>query len=84
MNHECVDELMKNLLMKRGRLPKGLKRLYKKDPLNKTNFHQYIDNNEDILMVVLLKNSYVVGGYSCEPINSGANSGTGFIYSLSQ
>lgn len=55
---------MDNLEKKKGRQVKSLKLLLKKDPLVKYNFHQYLDDKEDVLVVAHLKNNYVVGGYT--------------------
>ena len=38
--------------------------VYKIDPLNKNNFHQYIDNKENILALVRLVNGYIVAAYT--------------------
>ena len=51
--------------------------LYKYDPLNKNNFHKYIDGHPHILALARLANDRLVAAYSEDPISSegGASSG---------
>ena len=37
--------------------------VYKYDPLNKTNFHEYIDNKEGIFVLAKVGNEHIVGGF---------------------
>lgn len=46
------------------------KLIYRFDPLNSTNFHRYFDNKENLLILVLLKNGSVLGGFTCFPYSS--------------
>lgn len=43
---------------------KGSKLIYKYDALNKVNFHKYIDNKSQIVVIVKLKNGKIVGAWS--------------------
>ena len=56
--------------------------MYRYDPLNKINFHNYIDNKTDLLLVLKLVNGSILGGYSYEEVNILRVPGKGFIYSL--
>lgn len=38
--------------------------MYRYDPLNTTNFHQYIDNHPNIIMVVELSNKNMIAAFS--------------------
>lgn len=38
--------------------------IYQYDPLNKVNFHKYIDNHTHIVVLIKLKNGWTCGGYS--------------------
>lgn len=38
--------------------------LYKLDPLNKNNFHQYIDNKDNLFVLVKLVNGSIVAAFS--------------------
>ena len=49
---------------------KVTKPIYKYDPLNKTNFHQYIDNHPHILVVAKFINGRTIAAYSEGPISS--------------
>lgn len=40
------------------------KLIYKFDPLNKTNFHQYIDQIPNILVIIKLQNGFLTAAYS--------------------
>jgi hypothetical protein len=62
------------------------KLLYRTDPLNKTNFHKYIDGKNNILLLTRLTNGYVIGGYSYTPIEKDRTerSKRGFIFSLTR
>ena len=40
--------------------------LYRMDLLNPTNFHKYIDNRPNIILIVLLKNGYTIAAFSEE------------------
>jgi len=42
----------------------GTKLIYRYDELNKTNFHRYIDHKPHIVVLVKLKNGYILGGWS--------------------
>jgi len=48
---------------------KGSKILYRMDLLNPTNFHKYIDNKPNLLLVALLKNGYNVAAFSEEAVS---------------
>jgi hypothetical protein len=43
--------------------------LYRFDPLNPTNFHNYIDNLDNLLIVLELANGTVLAGFSVFPID---------------
>ena len=64
LSFKSINTLMNTIEKKRGRSVRGLKPVYKYDQLNNINFHRYIDNKNDLLMVVRLINEYVVGGYT--------------------
>lgn len=59
--------------------------LFRFDPLNSTNFHRYIDQKENLLLVVELQNGYKIGGYCRGALERGKPnmSGKGFLFSLS-
>lgn len=40
------------------------KLLLKHDPRNKTNFHEYIDDQENFILVALTINDKMIGGFS--------------------
>ena len=64
------------------------KLIYRYDPRNSVNFHQFIDGVENLFVVIKLINGYVVGGYSCFPIEKDKQKsksigyGKGIIFSL--
>jgi hypothetical protein len=49
--------------------------LHRWDPLNKINFHKYIDEAPHLLLLVRLKNGRIVAGYSNHPIVHGCKGG---------
>lgn len=61
---KSITTLINIIERKRGRNVKGLKLVYKYDNLNTLNFHKYIDDKNDLLMISRLANEYVVGGYT--------------------
>ena len=59
------------------------KLIYRYDPLNKTNYHSYIDNIPHFVLVVKLKNGRLIAGYSVGPVVEGvASTEGGLILSL--
>jgi hypothetical protein len=40
------------------------KPVYRWDPLNKTNFHRYIDNRPNLLLIAKTVNGYIFAGFS--------------------
>jgi hypothetical protein len=57
--------------------------LYRLDPLNKTNFHSYIDNHPNFLLVVQLANNFLFAAFSQGPlIPKTASDKDGVILSL--
>ena len=64
---------------------KSTKPLYRFDPLNKTNCHEYIDNHSHLLAVARLTNGRLIAAYSEDPISSKEMAtGGGLILSLSE
>jgi hypothetical protein len=59
------------------------KLLYHWDPLNKTNFHRYIDDHPNLLLIAKTVNGYTFAGFSESSIRSdGIASDQGIIVSL--
>lgn len=60
------------------------KLLYRYDPQNPTNFHGYIDNNPNIVLLLKLKpNNYLIAGFTEWGLKEGEiNKGPGFLSSL--
>lgn len=58
--------------------------VYRYDPLNQANFHNYFDKKENLLLIVELSNGTVIGGFTTYPYNSEKTQkpGYGFLYSL--
>lgn len=60
------------------------KLLCKLDPLNKTNFHKYIDGIPHILVLVQLKNGGILAAFSLSPFISGSKGDDSLIISVTQ
>jgi hypothetical protein len=43
--------------------------LYRFDPLNTTNFHEYIDRRPNLLLILQLANGTIISGFSVSPID---------------
>ena len=56
---------------------KKTKLIYQYDPLNKNNFHNYIDNHPHILALARLTNGRIVAAYSEDPISHGGGASSG-------
>lgn len=54
-----------------------------KQPKSK-NFHEFIDNKPNILLLVLLKNGTIIGGFSQEQFRPRCSGQNGFIFNVSQ
>jgi hypothetical protein len=46
--------------------------IYQPDPHNRTNFHLYIDNHADIVLIVKTATGQLIAGYSEDPVTSNA------------
>lgn len=62
--------------------PRCSKLLCRLDPLNKTNFHRYIDNTPNLLMLVELKNGKILGGFSLTPFYKNVKGEDSLIFSV--
>lgn len=57
--------------------------MYHLDPLNRINFHKYIDGKPQIVLLIKLQNGYVLGAWSEGPFLPGTMSQKdGLIFSL--
>lgn len=58
--------------------------IYKFDSLNKTNFHRYIDDRPNIMLLVKLENGYKIGSFCKTPIEKSKveKHKDGFLFSL--
>ena len=56
--------------------------LYKYNPYFQSNFHNYIDNKQNLLLIVRLANDVVIGGFSAQPLCKGFMGKNGFLFSL--
>ena len=85
LNKEDDDKeyLVEMLQMKNKFTIKATNLLYKFDPLNKTNFHKYIDNKQYIVLIIRSSQDYLFGAYS-QPAFSERTvaKGQGLIFSL--
>lgn len=59
--------------------------VYKYDPLNQINFHQYFDKVENLISFIKLTNGTVIGGFTVYPIDEKnvMKPGKGFLFNLS-
>ena len=60
--------------------------VYQYDVLNSTNYHKYIDGHPNLLLIIKLKNGYIVGGFTEDPFEKGSDmkNKRGFLYNLSK
>ena len=76
--------MLKLLAEETGQSIYKTKLLYKHDPLNKTNFHKYIDNVESILVVVQTKSAIVGGFYAGQVGEKEPIKGNAFLFSIEE
>jgi hypothetical protein len=76
--------LVRNIEERIGASIVGTRLLCRWDPLNKVNFHKYIDDQEQIVVVVRLLNGYALAAWTELPFRpKGSGDGDGLIISLS-
>ena len=56
--------------------------IYRYDKLNKINFHQYIDNISNILLILKTVDGLFIAGYSEGPFHKKTSDKDGIIFSL--
>jgi len=76
--HEYIYKLVQSHT---GRSIRKSHLLYKLDLLNKTNFHNYVDGHECILLIIKSLKGNIIGGYSESPFKFGVVANKdGFIF----
>jgi hypothetical protein len=62
--------------------PTSSKLLCRLDPLNKINFHKYLDRHPNILALAQLRNGLIVAGFSSDPFIPQTRGTNGLIISV--
>jgi len=62
--------------------PIQFKLLYKHQPFIQPNFHSYIDNRTNFMILIRLVNNVVIGGFCPYPMAKSSYSKAGFIFNL--
>ncbi len=72
IEEECSARIIKSRL------------IYRHDPINKANFHLYIDNLENLVVIIKLANGHFVAGFTEDSLQSDKRhtQKTGLIMSL--
>ena len=67
-----------------GCTPFESKLVYKYDPLNPVNFHNYFDRVENLIVLVKISNGTIIGGFSVYPVDQERiyRPGKGFLFSV--
>lgn len=62
------------------------KLLYKFDPLNNANFHNYFDYRPNLIIFIKLANNLIIGGFTAHPFDPDnvVKPGKGFLFSISE
>jgi hypothetical protein len=66
----------------KNKRPTSSKLLCRLDPLNKINFHKYLDRHPNILAIAELRNGLIVAGFSSDPFIPNTRGTKGLILSI--
>lgn len=62
--------------------PLQFKLLYKHQKFQQSNFHEYIDNKSNFLILIRLINNNVIGGFCPYPLAKNQKPNAGFLFNL--
>lgn len=81
---ESVRWIIENLHNYMKETPIATRLVHRFDPLNATNFHQYIDEVPNLLVLVHLANGAKIGGFTVFPVTREQREfpGRGFLFSI--
>lgn len=67
-----------------GCTPSESKLIYKYDPLNLVNFHNYFDRVDNLIVFIKISNGTIIGGFTVYPVDPERihRPGRGFLFSL--
>jgi hypothetical protein len=68
VSKENINFILKNLEEFTKSTPSESKLIYKYDPLNSVNFHKYLDQVENLIFFVKIRNGTIIGGFTVYPI----------------
>ena len=85
MNDKEVSFLVDSIEKQKGNQKiAGMSFVYRMDFVNPVNFHHYIDNKKDLLLVVHLKTGSIIAGFTEEAVNELNIPGRGFLASVTK
>ena len=59
-------------------------KLFSSKKQEENNFHEYFDNKPNLLLLIKLKNSRIIGGFSREEFKPNCMGSYGFLFSLTR